>query len=220
MSSNPLNRDYQVPGPIPQPILTKELISSSGQPLGQRLFDDTTEFYSWYVSSWYMSDGGAASAEILQKSESTRKILSLLKRIAEVSMNGGNFLTEKEEVHALNDLSNILQDLNSGKLRKQHLPDALFQVMEDLIQNNPKAKVVSQVTELEYYLCINPPAGQSLESTIQYQKVLNRVTERISPQMRDINASAIAQGLSQILENPSGVENIYQAIQEAIKHWL
>ena len=55
MSSNPLNRDYQVPGPIPQPILTKELISSSGQPLGQRLFDDTTEFYSWYVSSWYMS---------------------------------------------------------------------------------------------------------------------------------------------------------------------
>jgi hypothetical protein len=219
MGSDPLSREYRVPGP-PRALSSSELSSHPGQPLGQRLFDDVTEFYSWYVSSWYMSDGETASTETLQKSESTRKVLSLIKRIAEVSMNGGNFLTEKEEMHALNQLSNILQDLNSGKLRKQDLPDALFLLLENLVQNNPKAKVVFQTTELEYRLCINPPPGQSSESMNQYQRVLNQIIQGITPQMRDMNASAIAQGLSRILENPDAVENINQAINEAIKHWL
>jgi hypothetical protein len=230
MSSSPLSRDYQVKSTV----VPGEFISSSGKPLGQQLFDDITEFYSWYISSWYMADGKTASVEILQKNESIRKILSLLKRIAEVSMNGGSFLREKEEIHVLNKLSNILQDLNSGKLRKHHLPNGLFQVLEGLTQNNPKAKVISQITELEYYFCINPPPGQSPESTIRYQKLFNQIIDKISPQMPDISASAIAQGLSRILESLNSVsdlaskasfatpsvKNIYQEIQEAIRHWL
>jgi hypothetical protein len=219
MDNHPFSGDYGIPG-SPHPLPSSELLSRPGQPLGQRLFDDITEFYSWYVSSWYMSDGGTASIETLQRSESTRKILSLIKRIAEVSMNGGNFLSEKEETEALNQLSNILQDLNSGKLRKQALPDALFLVMESLTQNNPKAKVVFQTTELEYRLCINPPPGQSSELTTQYQQILTQIIQGINPHMRDINASAISQGLSQILENLGSVDNIHQSLNEAIKHWL
>jgi hypothetical protein len=217
--SDPLNGDYRIPSP-PRFLGPSEPLSHTGHLPGQRLFDDITEFYSWYISSWYMSDGRTASPESLQKSESTRKILSLLKRIAEVSMNGGHFLTEKEEMRALNALSNILQDLSSGNLRKQDLPDALFQVLVNLTENNPKAKVVFQTTELEYLFCINPPSGQPSGLTMRYQQLFTQIIQGISPQMRDINASAIAQGLSRILENPNAIENINQAINEAIKHWL
>jgi hypothetical protein len=218
MNNYPLSSDYRMPDPS-RAMPSSELISQR-QPRGQRLFDNVTEFYSWYISSWYMADGGTASPETLQKSESTRKILSLIKRIAEVSKDGGNFLTETEEIIALNAFSNVLQDLNSGKLRKQNLPDALFEIIENLTRDNPKAKVVFQITELEYRLCINPPLGQSSELTVQYQQVLTQIIQGITPQLQDINASAIAQGLSQILENSSTAENFNNAINEAIKHWL
>ena len=215
-----LPRDPHVPSFPSGFVPGAEAISPPEKLFGQRLFDDTTEFYSWYVSAWYMSDKGTASAEILQKSESTRKILSLLKRIAEVSMSGGGFLTEKEEANALNELSTIIHDLSSGNLRKQDLPGALFSILENLTQNNPKAKVVAQTTELEYLLCINPPPEQSSEMTDQCQRLFTQIIQGITPEMRDINASAIAQGLSQILENPHAIENMPQAIHEAIKHWV
>ncbi len=214
-----LPRDPHVPS-FPSQFLSAETISPSGKHFGQRLFDDTTEFYSWYVSAWYMSEKGTASTEILQKSESTRKILSLLKRIAEVSMNEGGFLTEKEEANALNALCTIVQDLSCGNLRKQDLPRALFSILENLTQHNPKAKVVAQTTELEYLLCINPTPEQSSEITDQCQRLFTQIIQSITAEMREINASAIAQGLSRILENPSTIENMPQAIHEAIKHWV
>ncbi|MBS0603642.1 MAG: hypothetical protein JSS60_01250 [Verrucomicrobia bacterium] len=219
MSSNPIGNGYQSPVPPWTPQSSTNL-ARQGQPCGQQLFDDVTEFYSWYISSWYMASNEPSSSESSQKSDATRKILSLIKRVAEVSMSGGNFLSDKEESKAVDALSDILQDLNSGRLRKQDLPEALQQVMTDLTNDNPKAKVVFQTTELEYRLCINPAPGQSKELTGQYQQSLSLIIERITPEMRDINASAIAQGLSQILDNPETEIDISGAINKAVKDWI
>jgi hypothetical protein len=197
-----------------------EYRSPSGAAHGQRLFDDITAFYSWYVASWCLSTNEPSSSESAKKNDLARKVLSLIKRIAEVSMNGGYFLSEKEEIKAVNELSDILQDLNSGRLRKQALPTALVQLMGDLTNANPKAKVVWQTTELEYLLCINPSPGQSAAMTEQYRGTLSLIIQKINPEMRDINASAISQGLSQILENPDAITDFNSAISEAIKHWL
>jgi hypothetical protein len=205
--------------PFPQHAQTTSP-SSPSRPAGQLLFSDVTEFYSWYVSCWYLSDGHYPSEEVTQRSETTRRILSLIKRIAEVSIQGGNFLSEIEEYHTIHALNNVFQDLNSGKLRKQNLPEALGEVLASIIEHNPKAKVVFQTTELEYRLCINPPADQPAELTAHYQKILAQIIQKITPQMRDINASAIAQGLSKILENHLGSKSIAEALNEAVKHWL
>jgi hypothetical protein len=204
--STPIRKEYPAAGPL----------AKHTPPPGQQLFNDVTEFYCWYVSSWYMPDG---HSEMSKKGDATRKILSLIKRIAEVSINGGQFLTETEASKAVNELNNVIQDLNSGQLRKKDLPEALLQVMVNLTEQNPKAKVVCQTTELEYRLCINPPANQTSEVTAQYQKALANIIQGI-PKMRDINASAISQGLSQILDNSSGMKNVAEAINQAVKHWL
>lgn len=89
-----------------------------------------------------------------------------------------------------------------------------------MTQANPKAKVVAQTTELEYRLCINPSSEQSSILTQQYQEALSQIIHKIGPKLLDINASAISQGLSQILENLDTIEDFNRAIDEAIKHWL
>lgn len=219
MSNNPIDNRFPPSFP-PWTTPSRAQVPSFGDIYGQRLFDDVTAFYSWYVSAWYLSSGEFVSSESSQKNDTTRKILSLIKRIAEVSMSGGGFLSEKEESRALDGLSEILQDLNNGSLRKQQLPEALLQLADTLTANNPKAKLVSQTTELEYLFCINPSPMQSTDLTQKYQQLFTLIIEKINPQMRDINASAISRGLSQILENPHRSADMSGKIHEAIKHWL
>ncbi len=219
MNSNPLGNSFHAPIPTWTPQKAG-YASPSGAAHGHRLFDDTTEFYSWYVTSWYLSGNEPSFSESSQKSDAARKILSLIKRIAEVSMNGGYFLSEAEESKAVDGLSDIMQDLNSGRLRKQDLPEALLKLMFEMTESNPKAKVVAQTTELEYRLCINPSPEQSSALTQQYQEALSQIIHRINPKLLDINASAISQGLSQILENLDAIEDFNSAIHEAVRHWL
>lgn len=213
--SGPIRKDFSEFSPISP---------SPGSPLypscGQHLFNEAEKFYSWYVSSWYMSDGNSASAEMVSKSEVTKKTLSVIKRVAEVSMKEGKFLSEVEEQKVINELNAVFQDLNSGQLRKHDLPEALLKVLHHMMEHNPKAKLVCQTTELEYRLCINPPINQSEQLTQQYQKALERIIFGITPNLHDINASAISQGLSQILENHNGNHTIIEALEEAVKHWM
>lgn len=118
MSINPSGGSFQAPIPTWTPQMTG-YTSPSGTAYGRRLFDDTTEFYSWYVTSWCLSSSEPSLSESSQKSDATRKILSLIKRIAEVSMNGGYFLSDKDESNAVDGLGNIMQDLSSGGLRSR-----------------------------------------------------------------------------------------------------
>lgn len=204
-----MSQDFPIPGPFPLAVTPEKISSHPTQPVGQELFDEVTDFYSWYITSWY---DGAAS----EHGEATRKALSLIKRVSEVSMNGGNFLTEREESGALAALRNIFQDLHSGKLRKNHLPSALVHLMETLTRNNPKAKLVALTTELEYIHCINPPLSQSSEITVKYQQIFDSIIQSITPHMREINASALSRELSRFLENSTTTESL----QLAIKDWI
>jgi hypothetical protein len=214
MNSEPVSGNFQVPPWPPQP---GSVPLQPEYPSGELLFDEITEFYSWYV---YACLDPTISQENSKSSHSIPKILSVMKRIAEVSMNGGNFLSQQDELRAIESLSNILHDLKSGKLRRQDLPDALKQITDTLTNGNPKAKVVSQTTELEYRLCINPSREQSSELTGKYQKILSRIIEKIGSGMPEINASAIAQNLLHILDNTPEITDIHEAIDEAVKHWL
>lgn len=216
MKTDPLGNGFHAHVP-PWAFSPIEHRSPQGNAYGKSLLEDITSFYSWFVSSWYLSD---ATPETSQKDDSSRKILSLIKRISEVSVNGGFILSENEELKAIQFLQDIHQDLLNGSLRKQDLPTALVQLMNDLTHRNPKAKVVSQTTELEYLLCINPSPHQSEKSTEEYRSLLSQIIQKVNPQMPDINASAISQGLSYILEDPDAIPDIHSAINNAIKHWL
>ena len=207
--SGPIGKDFQPQFPSRVTQRTDFLEPLKVVP-GQRLFNEVTEVYIWYVSSsWYHMEG-----------DSERNMLSRIKRIAEVSMQGGNYLSGQEDVEATTRLKDLFQDLNSGKLRRQDLPQALNEMLTQLTHTNPKAKVVSQATELEYRLCINPPPDQSPEVTEHYRQILLTIIQGITPQLTEINASAIAQGLTQILENFHTMDNFGNAISNAIRHWI
>ncbi len=219
MGFTPLGNSFHSPLPS-RPLQVNVLLPRSGVANGQRLYDEVTEVYTWYISSWYTPSVATSSLEGAQANETIRKTLSQIKRIAEVSIQGGSFLSEREEQKALDRLRDVLQDWNSGELRKQEIPHALYRLVDELTGQNPKARVVFQTTELEYRLCINPPQGQPPDLTERYRQVLAGNILKITPDLHDVHAGGISQGLSRVLEYSNPSDDLHSALQEAIRRWI
>ncbi len=218
MSSSPLNTPAYPPRPS-QPILANALLRPGAVP-GQRLYDRVTEVYTWYVSNWYTFGKRTSDSNRFKADEQIRRTLTHIKRIADVSLQGGAFLSPKEEERTLEKLSDLIEDVRSGQTSRQELPDALLRLTSELTSHNPKAKLVFQATELEYLLCVNPAAGQPSDLTASYQQMLSQVIRQITPHMPDHNASAISQGLAKILEYGGRLGDLNHALYEAIKRWI
>ena len=177
---------------------------------GERLFEETSQFYEWYLS-W-----DASPSEHARSFE----CLSQIMRIAQTSKEGGGFLSSTQETSALNSLSSLKDDISNGYIRINEIQTSLLQILQNLTDANPKARLVSQTTKLEYLLCVHPSRDQSKDITGRYQQLLSHIISQVTPNMLDSHANAISQGLSKILDNPESVSDIHQALHEAIKGWL
>ncbi len=194
--------NYQAPSsPWPQE-------SSSHHPLGQSVYDQAHALCAWYCS-W---------VENPSKHPQTFEYLSRIMRIAFVSLSQGHYLTTGEENKAKGTLEALGRNLYAGNTRHEQIPDILLGAINDLTESNPKARLVDHTTQLEYLICIRP--GQSEEVQAECKKLLDGIVEQINPDLPDINAQAVAQGLSQILQNPATVKNFQEAIHSAISGWL
>lgn len=218
MSFSPLN----TPGNPPTPSQTTQAnaLPRPGAAPGQRLYDRITEVYTWYISNWYAFGRRAYESNRGDLDEQIRRTLTHIKRIADVSLQGGDFLTRSEEERTLAKLGDLIEDVSSGQTSRHELPDALARLTSELTSKNPKAKLVFQATELEYLLCINPIAGQPADLTASYEQMLSQIIRQITPQMPDHNASAISQGLAKILEQGNRLGDLNYALYEAIKRWI
>jgi hypothetical protein len=205
--------------PIP-PSSIPALFVPSGVAFGQRLCDEVTEIYTWFISSWYTRIGTSSTRAEDETNEAIRKALSHIKRIAHVSLQGGAFLSEGEELWTIERLKEIIEAWNGGEMRKQELPHAFHRLIAELTGPNPKAKVVFQATELEYRLCLNPPLSQSPQLTDHYREVLAGIIQKVTPSLHDVHASGLSQGLSKILDNSSVSQDLSALFQEAVKRWI
>lgn len=206
--THPHENDFEAPI---SPWTERERSSSfpeSFQCSGQRLFDQVSEFYAWYMS-WDITPKEHAE---------TFELLSRIMRIAQVCRDGGLFLNEDEEQKALRSVSSLREELFDGHCRQQEIPQNLLKIIQALI-TNPKARLVAKTNELEYMLCIrSSPENES--QALKFQQILNEILNKITPTFLDIHAHAISQGLSKIIENIHTIDDVEDAIIQATKHWM
>jgi len=206
MDSSPIGGQFHVPI---SPWTNQDLSSSKGA-VGAQLFEQTSQFFAWYLT-W-----DSAPADHARSFE----YLSQIMQIARVSKEGGNFLSSMQEKKALDSLSSLQEDLFNGNIRHPDIQESLMHILHSLTDSNPKAKLISHTTELEYLLCIHPSGNQPSDATERYQQTLSYIISKVTPNMLDVHAHAIAQGLSKILDNPQAIPDIQQALHEAIRGWL
>jgi len=188
-----MTADFQMPI-SPADILSIKAHQPSLSP-GQRLFDHALALYAWYLA-WtrYPQDQHKAFEDLL-----------CIMRIAQVSIQGGMFLSDDQERTALGHLFLLVEDLSSGKLLQKKIPERIHQILEDLTHKNDKAQIISLLTIIEFSI---PHA-----SNISLKGYILELISRINPELKDRNASVIVQELKKILKTPSScIDKMKEAI--------
>ncbi|MES2198838.1 MAG: hypothetical protein V4489_01540 [Chlamydiota bacterium] len=174
---------------------------------GKQLFNSASDFYSWYMS-WIHVPSSQANVF---------RILSELMRIALLSAEGGKYLSFPDEDTGIKNLSRLKENLCDGNLKKE----ATFQELKSLVSNltaqNPKAKLVSCATELEYQFCILPPPSTHSE---YLQNYLNKLLKCVTPSLLEIQAYAISQIMGKILENPPLHKEAGYTLEKEVEQWI
>ncbi len=191
-----------------------DAFSAPISPLGHQgegtLFAHASELYAWYAS-WL--DLPSSQPQIFE-------ILSKILRIAHLSSTGGRFLSKKEEKKAIQRLVQLKEDLYDRKVHHSAMDEALLKILYQLVESSAKALIIAYATELEYRYLIRPRRKQSPEALEAMRATLSGVVGKLTPDLPDLNAHAIAQGFARILENRTPQKLLNAALQDAIKGWL
>lgn len=174
---------------------------------GRQLFNSVSDFYSWYMS-WIHIPSSQANVF---------RTLSELMRIALLSAEGGKYLSLQDEEKGMQNLSKLKENLCDGNLKKEATFQHLKSLVHNIISQNPKAKLVSYATELEYQFCIlSPPSTQS-----EYlQNYLTRLLKCVTPALLEIQAYAISQIMGKILESPLSYKEAGYVLEKEINQWI
>lgn len=174
---------------------------------GKELFNAVSEFYSWYMS-WIHTPSSQATVF---------KSLSELMRIASLSAEGGNYLSLQDEEKGIQNLSKLKENLCDGHLKKEATLQQVKSLVNNIISQNPKAKLVSSATELEYQFCIlSPPSAHST----YLQDYLARLLKCITPALLEIQAYAISQIMDKLLENPLSHQDAGYILEKEVNQWI
>ncbi len=173
--------------------------------VGDKLFQTGSDFYTWYMS-WLEEPG--SQSEIF-------KLLSELMRVGLLSFEGGQYLSLEEEDTALHSLTTLKEELCDCKIRQTEVAKKLQNIMDSLITNNPKAKLIVYATDIEYKYCIKEKSSLKIK---QLQTHLNTLVRRITPSFLSINTYAISQILCKTLEESP--PNAEESLAQEIKKWI
>jgi|GEM_PF-5373163 len=174
---------------------------------GKKLFQSTSEFYSWYMS-WINTP--SSQAKVFQT-------LSELMRIALLSSEGGKYLSFGEEEKVLAKLTGLKEQLCDGTIKNDSTLGEIRRLVDNIIAHNPKAKMVSYATEIEYHFCILKP---QTTQTVKLQNYLKDLLKHVTPSLLEIQAYAISQVMGRILENPLQHADPEPLLQKEISQWI
>lgn len=146
---------------------------------------------------------------------STYQRINQLLRIADGSRKQGQFLTATDEDNALESLRTCRDRLYNGEIRTQEISGAVGDVLASITHNNPKARLVGKVTELEYRYCIYPSQQGIPDADPELQDLFNKVIEEITPRLLDIKALQLARELTDLDSDKPASE-----LKPILQNWL
>lgn len=204
-----INNNFQVPI-SPLSFQQENSPTPQAQLPGQEVFDCASELYAWVLSK------DAQPKEHMAVYQAFSQIMCIAQR----SFSGGNYLTKSESTPAYNRLLQLGQELYEGGKSYEEISAALELVQRDLTENCPKAVLNVHVTQAEYLLCIRPEEGAA-EMQEAFRATLEQIKQKITPELPDLNASAMAQSLNAAIQdaNLSPTERL-EKINAAIRDWL
>ena len=155
---------------------------SSKRSIKEQLAKQAESFYGWYLS--------------IRKTSSPPEGYHALQYIMQMSKH--NTPSETEALEALNDLNSLLEDLDGGVKTIDQIPPEIVHIIDKLIENNPKSRLIKQVTQIE--IAVNSGQSKGLES---FQALLKNLIEKVTPEMPNIKAEALNCVLDEMLKTPS-----------------
>jgi hypothetical protein len=150
----------------------------------------------------------------------TFQILSQILRIVQMSNKGGNYLPESKEKEAFLALLNIKEQVQDGKVQRQHLFEAIQAILQRLIYENPKAELIAHATEIEYIFCIHSKYSSSEEADYRqrFKKYLKILTQAVQGPLSTTEARAITQIMRQIVKNPQNFsKDPHKTLMDSLK---
>ncbi len=209
--------DYSFPPPVPS--WTPQEYRPSHHTPGQLLYEEVSNFYTEVARRISDLHHPQEYAKTLQQ-------ISQLMRIAHCSSSGGEFLSKEAEEIARQRLSELREELDDGKSHTENIAPEVSSIIFSLTYNNPKALLVSRLTELEYKFCIHRIEEQANLSSQQAEElysqvegvrhVLNRAIQEIKPSLVDLKALELARQLHDLPNQ----ENSSDAVKKTIDIWL
>ena len=142
--------------------------------------------------------------------------LTLIKHLAEVSISGGKFLTNKEEDKLVSELAQLKEALFFGNLKHSQIPEQIDQMLSTLTNANAKAKLVVQITKMQCTLNLRSENEQDQA----IKKLMDRIICNITPDLPEIHAIAISKELSMALSPPKKGDSHFLRLEEKITGWL
>lgn len=115
------------------PIVNHKLLISNKIPVGHTLFEHALSFYSWY--KWFQS---------FSYQEESAQNLQIIMQIANYA-----FLTPKEEVQALFQLSELREKLLNCQLHTTQISLETQKIIEELTSLNTKSRIAMYLTQIE-----------------------------------------------------------------------
>jgi hypothetical protein len=181
---------------------------------GQKLFDQASELYAWY-GSWDNFPCDHVS---------TYEHLSTIMLLARTHMRGGNYIKDLEEEKAYSLLIQLRHELYLGNKTHKEIPESLDSIIKILTEENAKAKLVALAIKLDYRIRLHPFSQQTPEVEENIKKILDSILCKVTPDLTESKAQAVAQGLSKVLEkvsaiNSASAEEIIRDLNEAMGQW-
>ena len=100
--------------------------------------------------------------------------------------------TEEEGNIASEQLSLLIDDLDGGKKTLDQIPYEIEKIVNHLIENNPKSRIVMQATQIEIALNLS-----LVEHPEDLSEVMDILLEKVNQEMPIIQAKAISYALEQ-----------------------
>lgn len=160
-------------------------------PLGTCLYQTSASFYAWY--QWN------------RKVHDVEEGFHHLQVMMQIATKGT--LSSKEEEEAVQQIKALREDLDTVAKTIDQIPSELSRILSELVEANPKSRVIHHATELEMRLDLHQ-GGES------YQK-LEALMEKTLARSTKMEAEEISRQLRACLALPTP-----SAIQEALMSYL